>query len=100
MFEEVVFKYADCRCQLWKNDTGGIDSHTYDQVGKIVRKLTAGLISLGVNRHDRVAIMSSNCPEWLWSDFSILNAGGITVTMYPSLSPREMASTVNASGAK
>lgn len=100
MFDTVVFKYADCTCQMWKDETGGVKSVTYDQVGRIVKELTAGLIFLGVKKQDRVAIMSDNCPQWLWADFSILNAGGITVTMYPSLSEREMAFIINSSGAK
>lgn len=100
MFDTVVFKYADCRCQMWEDETGTVKSLTYDQVGRIAKELTAGLIFLGVKKQDRVAIMSDNCPQWLWADFSILNAGGITVTMYPSLSEREMAFIINSSGSK
>jgi long-chain acyl-CoA synthetase len=100
MFDNVVLRFGDRRCQWWKSGSESTASLTYDQVGRIVSEMSAGLMSLDLQKQDRAAIMSSNSPQWLWADFSILNAGGVTVSLYPTLSQREMAAMINDSGAK
>jgi len=100
MFNDNVIKFGDCRCQWWKTGPDATTSLTYAQVGRIVKELGAGLMKLGIGKQDRAAIMSHNCPQWLWADFSILNIGAITVTIYPTLSQHEMVYIINDSGAK
>jgi long-chain acyl-CoA synthetase len=100
MFDHSVFRFGDRPCQCWKTGEGSIASLTYAQVGRIVREVSAGLMSLDLQRQDRVAIMSANSPQWLWADFAILNAGLVTVALYPTLSQREMAAMINDSGSK
>lgn len=97
MFNESVVKYGDRRCQWFKTGPDTTDSFTYSQVGMMVKDLSAGLLSLGLKKQDRAAIMSYNCPQWLWADLSILNSGGVTVTIYPSLSGGEMEYIINNS---
>lgn len=99
MFDASVLKYMDCTCQSWKDNTGKIRNLTYAQVGRIVRELSIGLICLGLEKQDRVAIMSYNIPQWLWADFASLNSGAVTVTVYPTFSHRELAYIINDSEA-
>ncbi|NLV16292.1 MAG: long-chain fatty acid--CoA ligase [Syntrophomonadaceae bacterium] len=100
MFDNSTLKYSDCVCQWYQDDLGVIRSKTYGQVARIVKEMASGLIYLGIKKQDRIALMSQNCPEWLWADFSILGAGAVTVTIYPTLSQREMAFILNDSGAR
>ena len=100
MFNESVVRYADRRCQWFKTSPTTNDSLTYADVGMIVKDLSGGLMSLGLKKQDRAAIMSYNCPQWLWSDLAILNSGGVTVTIYPSLSAKEMQYIINNSGSR
>ncbi|HAA09039.1 MAG: AMP-dependent synthetase/ligase [Syntrophomonadaceae bacterium] len=100
MFNESVVRYADRRCQWFKTSPTTTDSLTYADVGMIVKDLSGGLMSLGLKKQDRAAIMSYNCPQWLWSDLAILNSGGVTVTIYPSLSAKEMQYIINNSGSR
>lgn len=97
MFDQSVLKYMDATCQTWKDETGKIQKLSYAQVGRIVKELSIGLLSLDLNKQDRVAIMSYNIPQWLWADFAILSAGAITVTIYPTSSHRELAHIINDS---
>ncbi|NLV16640.1 MAG: AMP-binding protein [Syntrophomonadaceae bacterium] len=100
MFDSVVARYGDCRCQWWQTGPETTASLNYTEVGQVVRELTSGLMCLNVVKQDRVAIMARNCPQWLWADFSILNAGAVTVAIYPRLSQREMAYIINDSGTR
>ncbi len=102
MFNDSVIKFGERRCQWFKVAPGSAETEslTYAQVGMIVRDLSAGLISLGINKGERIAIMANNCPQWLWADFATLNSGAVTVTVYPSLSVTEMKYIINDSGSK
>ena len=50
-----------------------------------VEGLALGLASLGVQRGDRVALLSENRYEWAVSDLAILGQGAVTVPIYPTL---------------
>jgi long-chain acyl-CoA synthetase len=95
-----VTQFADKKAQMWKNKNGEIVSINYSQLGRIVKEITCGLMELGINAGDRVAIMSNTRPEWVWCDYGILCAAGITVCIYPTLSNHEMTYIMNDSGAK
>lgn len=56
-----------------------------------VRDLGLGLGALGMSRGDRVAIVAESRPEWLLADFAILTAGAVTVPIYPTLAPEQIA---------
>lgn len=58
---------------------------TYDKV----RALACGLLSLGVEREDRCAILSTTRLDWILADLAILCAGGATTTIYPSNTAEE-----------
>lgn len=94
-----VLKYGTRRAQWWKTgDT--TQSINYAELGFIVKQLTAGLMSLGIQKGDCVAIASHTAPQWIWADYSILCAGGITVCIYPTLSAKEISFIINDSGSK
>ena len=94
-----VLKYGTRRAQWWKTgDT--TQSINYAELGFIVKQLTAGLMSLGIKKGDCVAIASHTAPQWIWADYSILCAGGITVCIYPTLSAKEISFIINDSGSK
>ncbi|MFZ0770632.1 MAG: long-chain fatty acid--CoA ligase [Candidatus Sulfotelmatobacter sp.] len=53
----------------------------------------------GIQKGDRVAILSENCPEWPTADFAILLLGAVTVPVYATLTPEQTAYTLRDSGA-
>ena len=50
--------------------------------GERTQGLALGLALLGVDREDRVAILSENRPEWSMTDFAALSLGALTVPIY------------------
>jgi len=54
-----------------------------------VNKISRGLISLGVNPGDKVAIASNNRVEWDMFDIAIQQTGAIVTPIYPNISVKE-----------
>ncbi|HEX3526869.1 MAG TPA: long-chain fatty acid--CoA ligase [Thermoanaerobaculia bacterium] len=65
-----------------------------------VRRLAKALQELGLQRGDRVALMSENGPHWPTVDFATLCAGGVVVPIYPTLLPDQSSYIANDCGAK
>jgi long-chain acyl-CoA synthetase len=65
-----------------------------------VRRLAKALEELGLQRGDRVALMSENAPHWPTVDFATLCAGGVLVPIYPTLLPDQSSYIANNCGAK
>lgn len=57
---------------------------TWGQTGERVTQLAAGLVSLGIEPEQRVAIAASTRIEWILADLAINAAGAATTTVYPT----------------
>ena len=68
-------------------------SLTWTQTKDKAFQIAAGLLSLGVEREDRVAIASGTRIEWILADLAIMSAGGATTTVYPSTQHEDVASS-------
>ncbi|OGX90730.1 AMP-dependent synthetase/ligase [Hymenobacter coccineus] len=55
------------------------------QVQDQANLVSLGLRALGLQRGDKVALISMNRPEWLLADFGIAQIGATSVPMYPSI---------------
>ncbi|TMR96703.1 AMP-dependent synthetase/ligase [Nonomuraea basaltis] len=64
-----------------------------------VELVAHALLALGVEPGDRVAIHSENRPEWLYGDLGTVAVRGITVGLYPTNPPAEVAYLLADSGA-
>ena len=64
-----------------------------------VRALAKGLMASGVGAGDRVGIMSRTRYEWSLVDFAIWFAGGVSVPIYETSSPSQVAWNLGDSGA-
>src|ERR1700712_4910114 len=73
---------------------------TFADLGHRVRSLSLGLRALGVERGDRVAILSDNRPEWVIADLAAQAAGAASVPIYPTLPTPQVAYILKDSGAK
>lgn len=64
-----------------------------------VRKVAKGLIGIGVEKGDRIALLSGARYEWAVIDFAIMAAGATTVAIYPTSSLDQIQWIVEDSGA-
>jgi len=65
-----------------------------------VSRLAAALSSWGLERGDRVAMLSENRPEWAITDYAALGLGCIDVPVYPTLPSNQVAYILNDCEAK
>ncbi|MFQ5477497.1 MAG: AMP-dependent synthetase/ligase [Candidatus Binatia bacterium] len=65
-----------------------------------VEEIAAGLLNLGLEHDDRVAILAATRPEWLEVDLAALSIGCVTVPIYSSSLPEECGYILNDSGAR
>ncbi|GAA2151744.1 AMP-dependent synthetase/ligase [Nocardioides koreensis] len=79
---------------------GGWESVTWAQVGETVRTLAAGLLALGIQHEDRVAIASGTRIEWLYADLAITSAGAATTTVYPTTGGEDVGHILRDSGSR
>jgi long-chain acyl-CoA synthetase len=73
---------------------------TFDEVREIVRPLAFGLVTLGVEKGDRVAILGNTRPEWTYFDFAALSVGATVVPIYQTNSPEECRYVLENSDSK
>ena len=71
-----------------------------DEMINEVEMLSFGLMAKGIQPNDKVAIISSNCPEWNIADFAIANIGAVSVPVYPTMNPSESAFILNDAAVK
>ncbi|NQV30565.1 MAG: long-chain fatty acid--CoA ligase [Candidatus Marinimicrobia bacterium] len=62
----------------WVGDKGS-------EVYEMVKNASYGLASLGIQPKENVAILSTNCRRWAYSDYAIATRGATSVTVYPTL---------------
>ncbi len=94
-------RHANLNAVLYKEDGGhGWTSRTFAEVGKAVERLSLGLMALGIEKGDKVSILSNTRPEWTYYDFAALSAGATVVPIYQTNSPEECQYVLENSDAK
>jgi len=78
----------------------GLRGISYEEVLAKVRAVAGGLEALGLERGDRVAILSGNRPEWSQTDFGALCAGIPLVPIHTTLAASQVGYILRDSGAK
>jgi long-chain acyl-CoA synthetase len=79
---------------------GGMAYISYSELGTIASEIARGLISLGIEQGDRVAILGLTSADWTIADCGALCAGAVVTPVYHTNSPEECAYVLEHSGAK
>lgn len=70
---------------------------TYSDFADHMEKLAAGLVGKGIKPGQRVGIFSPNLPEWLMVDLAVQSIGAVTVPIFATNGPAQVAGIVNDS---
>jgi len=74
--------------------------YSTNEYAEIVDNISYGLLKQGIERGDKVAIISTNRPEWNFADFGASQLGCVTVPMYPTISDSDYKYILNNAEAK
>ena len=81
--------------------------YSTQMVADIANRLSAGLLEMGVSGNDftpegsdKIAIISNNRPEWVFTDLAVQQLGAILVPVYPTTNPLELAFILNDAAVK
>jgi long-chain acyl-CoA synthetase len=87
---------------LTAKENGAWKSYSTETVKQIVDAFSAGLIELGVSGNDmsdegadKIAIISNNRPEWVFTDLAVQQTGAVLVPLYPTTSQHEIQFILN-----
>ena len=73
---------------------------TFSQLRDEVNRIGKGLISLGIKKGDRVAILMENREEWPMIELALFKIGGIAVCCNTRLTPEDLKYILNKVGVK
>jgi long-chain acyl-CoA synthetase len=103
-FLDAVDKFANPRAQIYRvrSENGAAAWHpiSAQEMLRRVAGLSKGLLELGIQPGDRIALFAPNCPEWHIADFAIQGSGAIVVPIYFNESLDRAAYILNDSGAR
>jgi len=97
LFFDAVARFSKPAALRYKEHGTWCDiSHA--QLVERVRHTSLALQAMGLQRGDRVAILSENRPEWAVADYACLTAGLTDVPIYPTLPAEQMVHLLKDSG--
>ena len=102
-FPSLFFQQVEAkkdRVALRRKEHGIWKRMTWKDYGDRVREAAAGLLALGLEPGDRVAILGENRPEWLVCHLAIMSIGGVTCGVYSTSAPEQVAYVVGHSESK
>lgn len=78
---------------------GWVHYSTQDFIS-ITNQLATAFLELGIQKGDKIAIISNNRPEWNFVDFAIQKVGAVSVPMYPTITAEDYRYILEHSEAK
>lgn len=100
LLEHSIQHYGSKPALAHKPKGGTYQDISYTEFGESVDAFRKGLNALGVQKEDRVALLSENRPEWAITDFGSLKAGAVTVPMFSTLTAAQVGYILKDSGSK
>jgi long-chain acyl-CoA synthetase len=83
-----------------RNEDGSWSWTSYEEFGDMIDKARGGLASLGIEKGDRVAIISDNRLEWAVGAYATYSLGAAWVPMYEAETQEDWIHILKDSGAK
>jgi long-chain acyl-CoA synthetase len=93
-------KYGTNKVAMREKEFGIWRPFTWQDYYDNVKYLSLGMVSLGLNRGDKVAMIGDNRPEGLWSEMAALCAGGVGVWLFQDCMMDEVKYIIDHSDAK
>jgi len=99
VFFETARKYPNKPALLYKKE-GVYFPIKYKELLKKIMAVAQAFQSLGLERSDKVAILSENRPEWVIADMATMFLGGVVVPLHTTFNPKAICTVLNHCRAK
>ena len=93
-------KYPNQDVALARKEKNGWRKYSIQEYIEITNNLSYALIKLGIKKNDKVGIICGNRPEWNMLDMATMQAGAISVPIYPTISKDDYRYIINDCGVK
>jgi len=99
-FEENVDKYTN-NPYLWEKRDGSFQHTTYGEMRELVHQFAAGLMTLGVKKGDRLALLAEGRAWWVAAEMGMFYLGAIDVPLSIQLNePGDLSFRLKHSGSR
>ncbi|UCG38202.1 MAG: AMP-binding protein [bacterium] len=92
--------FGSRKVALREKEFGIWQSFTWQDYLDHVRHFSLGLVSLGLVKDDKVAIVGDNRPEWVFSELAAQSAGAVPLGIYQDSTSKEVGYIIDHSDAK
>ncbi len=93
-------EYGDSKVALREKEFGIWQSVTWREYLEHVRYFSLGLISLGLQPGDKIAILGDNRPEWVYAELAAQAAGAISLGLYQDSVAKELQYLIDFADAR
>ena len=83
-------KYGSHVVAMRVKDKGIWKEYTWEDYYQKVKHFCMGLVSLGLQKGDKVSILGENKPEWFWAELAVQSARGAAVGIFTDCLPEEI----------
>src|SRR3989338_10590009 len=85
-------------CALGYKKGGQWERISTAKMAETVRKLSLGLVEMGLRPGEKVGIVADPSPFWIMMDMAILGAGAVSVPMFANIAPDNLQFEIQDSG--
>jgi long-chain acyl-CoA synthetase len=93
-------RYGPGKVALREKEYGIWQEITWERYEAHVRAVCLGFVRLGLQRHDRVAVISGNRPAWLYTELGVQSAGAIPLGIFVDSLPPQVKFVLDHSEAR
>jgi long-chain acyl-CoA synthetase len=100
LFLQSAKKYWDKKVAMREKEFGIWVPLTWKEYYENVKRIALGMVSLGLEKEDKVAMIGDNRPEALWAEMAAMCAGGVGVWLFQDSLINEVQYIIDHSDAK
>ncbi len=97
LLERNAERYGDRKVAMREKEFGIWQAFTWKEYRDHVKDFSLGLVSLGIARGDKVAIIGDNRPEWVWAEVAAQAAGAVPLGLYQDSTLKEVSYIIDHS---
>jgi len=90
LLRQKYLQYGSKKRAMRVKERGIWQHYTWKDYYEKVKWLSLGLISLGLQPDDKVAILGENKPQWYWAELAVQSARGVVIGIFTDCLPVEV----------